>query len=145
MVARWEGEWAVEEWVKWMNAMKRHTFPVIKQVSHEDLTCSMVTVVNTVLCVWMGFPGGSDSKEPACNAGDLGSIPGLGRSPGGGHGNPLHFSCLETPHGQRSLVSYSPCGCKESDITERLSTVYLKVVKRVTLKCSYHKKGMIIT
>ena len=43
----------------------------------------------------LGFPGGSDCKEPACNAGDLGSIPGLGRSPGGGHGNPLQYSCLE--------------------------------------------------
>ena len=40
-------------------------------------------------------PGGSDSKESACNAGDLGSIPELGRSPGGGHGNPLQYSCLE--------------------------------------------------
>ena len=45
----------------------------------------------------MGFPGGSDSKESACNAGDLGSIPGLGRSPGGGHGNPFQYSCLENP------------------------------------------------
>ena len=44
-----------------------------------------------------GFPDGSDGKESACNAGDLGSIPGLGRSPGGGHGNPLHYSCLENP------------------------------------------------
>ena len=42
-----------------------------------------------------GFPGGSAGKESACNAGDLGSIPGLGRSPGGGHGNPLQYSCLE--------------------------------------------------
>ena len=42
-----------------------------------------------------GFPGGSDSKESACNAGDLGSIPGLGKSPGEGHGNPLQYSCLE--------------------------------------------------
>ena len=42
-------------------------------------------------------PGGSDSKESACNAGDLGSIPGLGRSPGGGHDNPLQYSCLENP------------------------------------------------
>ena len=50
-----------------------------------------------------GFPGGSDSKEPACNAKDLGSIPGLGRSPGEGHGNTLQYSCLENPHGQRSL------------------------------------------
>ena len=46
----------------------------------------------------MGFPGGSDGKETACNAGDLGSDPGLGRSPGGGHGNPLQDSCLESPH-----------------------------------------------
>ena len=43
----------------------------------------------------MGFLGGSDSKEYTCNAGDLGSIPGLGRSPGEGHGNPLQLSCLE--------------------------------------------------
>ena len=43
----------------------------------------------------MGFPGGSNSKESACNVGDLGSIPGLGRSPGGGNGNPLQYSCLE--------------------------------------------------
>jgi len=46
---------------------------------------------------YMGFPGGSDGKESTCNAGDLGSIPGLGRSPGGGHANPLQYSCLETP------------------------------------------------
>ena len=58
----------------------------------------------------MGFPGGSDSKESACNAGDLGLIPGLGRPPGGGHGNPLQYSCLENPHGQRSLADYSPIG-----------------------------------
>ena len=43
----------------------------------------------------LGFPGGSDGKESACNAGDLDLIPGLGRSPGGGHGNPLQYSCLE--------------------------------------------------
>ena len=44
-----------------------------------------------------GFPGGSDSKESACNAGDMGSIPGSGVSPGGGNGNPLQCSCLENP------------------------------------------------
>ena len=43
------------------------------------------------------YLGGSDSKESACNVGDLGSVPGLGRSPGGGHGNPLQSSCLENP------------------------------------------------
>ena len=44
-----------------------------------------------------GFPGGSDGKESACNVGDLGLIPGSGRSPGGGHGNWLQYSCLENP------------------------------------------------
>ena len=45
----------------------------------------------------MGFPGGSDSKESACNAGDLGLIPESGRSSGEGNGNPLQYSCLENP------------------------------------------------
>ena len=44
-----------------------------------------------------GFPGDLNSKESACSAGDLDSIPGLGRSPGGGHGNPLQYSCLDNP------------------------------------------------
>ena len=61
-------------------------------------------------------------KNPPANAEDTedkeGLIPGLGRSPGGGHGNLLQYSCLENPHGQRSLVSYSPWGRKESDATE---------------------------
>ena len=82
-----------------------------------------MTYVVTVLCflhvlrVIQSFPGGSDSTEPTRNAGDLGSIPGLGSS-GGGHGNPLQYSCLESPHGQRSLAGYSPWGLKESDMTE---------------------------
>ena len=56
----------------------------------------------------MGLPGSSDGKESACNGGDLGLIPGIERSPGGANGNPLQYSCLENPHGQRSLVGYSP-------------------------------------
>ena len=59
----------------------------------------------------MGFAGGSDSKESACNVGDLGLIPELG-----GHGNPLQYSCLENPQGQRSLADYIPWGCKKSDL-----------------------------
>ena len=51
-------------------------------------------------------------KESACNAGDLGSIPGLGKSPGEGNGNPLQYPCLEKSHGQRSLGGYSPQGRK---------------------------------
>ena len=49
-------------------------------------------------------------------------MPGLERSSGGGHGNPLQYSCLENPHGQKSLVGYSPSGHKELDMTEGLST-----------------------
>ena len=75
------------------------------------------------------FPGGSDSKESFYNVGDLGPSPGLGRSPGGGHSNPLQYSCLENPHGQRSLVGYSSWGCKESDMTEWLSTVEHRNIK----------------
>ena len=48
----------------------------------------------------MGFPGGSDSAESACNVGDPGSIPESGRSPGGGDGLPLQYSCLENPMGR---------------------------------------------
>ena len=65
--------------------------------------------------IQLGFPGGSDGKESASNVGDLGSIP-----PGGGHGNPLQYSYLENPHGQRSLVGYSPWGRKELDATEHI-------------------------
>ena len=60
-------------------------------------------------------------KNPSANAGDVkdeSSIPESGRSPGGGHGNPFQYSCLENPHGQRSLAGYSPWGHKESDTTE---------------------------
>ena len=63
----------------------------------------------------MTFHGSSDSKESTSNAEDLYLIPGWGRSPGGGHGNPFQDSCLEIPHGQRSLAGYSPQGCKESE------------------------------
>ena len=63
--------------------------------------------------VFLGFPRGSDGKESACNEGDLGLIPGLGRSPGGRHGNQLQYSDLEKLHGQRNSW-----GHKELDMTE---------------------------
>ena len=72
-----------------------------------------------------GFPGSSAGKESACNVGDLGLISGLRRSPGGGHGNPLQYSGLENPHGQRNLEGCSQWGRKESDMTEQVSTAYL--------------------
>ena len=66
----------------------------------------------------MGFPGISVVKNPPGNAGDTGLTPGWTRSPGRGHDNPLQYSCLENPHGQRSLVGYSQWDHQESDITE---------------------------
>ena len=63
-------------------------------------------------------------KNLPASAGDIkgtGLIPGSGRSSGEGHGNPLQYSCLENPHGQRSLAGYSPLHRKELDTTERLS------------------------
>ena len=73
--------------------------------------------------IFLGFPGGSDGKESACNMWDLSSTSGLGRSPRGGHGNPFQYSCLENPHEQRSLVGDSPWGHTEWDMTEWLSTL----------------------
>ena len=68
-----------------------------------------------------GLPWWLRHKQSACKVEDLGWIPGLGRSPRG-HGNPLQYSYLENSHGQRYLADYSPWGCKESDMTEWLSS-----------------------
>ena len=67
-----------------------------------------------------GFPGSSDSKECTCNAGDLDSIPELGRSPGEGM-TTLQYSYLENPHEQKSMVGWSPWSHKESGMTEQLT------------------------
>ena len=72
----------------------------------------------------MRFPNGSlgkESAETARDAGDTGSIPESGRSPGREHDNPLQYSCLENPLGQRIMVGYT-WDCKELDMTEWLST-----------------------
>ena len=71
--------------------------------------------------VFLGFPGGSDGKESSCNMGDLGSIPGLGRSTRGEHGNTLQYSCLENPH-DRGAWQATVYGVTELDMTEQLST-----------------------
>ena len=80
----------------------------------------IIQVIVKVLCK-VGFPGGSDSKESACNAGDPGWIPGLGRSPGRREWLPTPVYLTGEIHGQRSLVGYSPWGLKESDMTEWLT------------------------
>ena len=86
--------------------------------------------------VFMGFLVASNGTESTCKAGDLCSILGLGRSPGGGDVNPLQYSCLENPHGQRSLADYSPWGCKESDMAEQLS-----IIQYNTIRYSGHHQG----
>ena len=76
-------------------------------------------------------------KNPPANAGDVrevGSIPGSGRSPGGGHGNPLQYSCLENLLGQRSLAGYNPWGHKELEMTKRLNTAYADCVEYNRIK-----------
>ena len=70
----------------------------------------------------LGFPGGSDGKESACKSRDSGVIPGWGRSPAGGHGNPLPYPCLENPVDRGAWRGYSPRGHQESDTTEQRST-----------------------
>ena len=91
-------------------------------VQHTGCKLTAVNLVKQLsvhlLNILVGFPCVSASKESTCNVGDLGLILGLGSFPGGGHGNPLQYSFLENPHGQKSLVGYSPWGCKELDTTE---------------------------
>ena len=76
-----------------------------------------------VACIW-GFPSSSDGKESACSAGDLGAIPGLERSPGEGHGNPLQISCLENPMDKGAWWATAH-GVTESDMTKQLTLVYI--------------------
>ena len=86
-----------------------------------------------------GFPSGSDSKTSACNAGDLDSIPGSGRSPGEGNGYPLDYSCLENPMDRRAWCS--PWGHKESDMTEQLTFSLHKIICRSYDKHSHSFLG----
>ena len=78
--------------------------------------------LNTMLLIQIVLPWWLSWERICLQYGRPWFDPGLGRSPRGGHGNPLQYSCLENPHGQRSLVGCSPWGRKESDMTERLST-----------------------
>ena len=78
-------------------------------------------IEKTYIYMSLGFPDGSDGKEPACNVGNLGLISGLRRSPEGRHGNPLQYSCLENPWTEEpgGLQSRGP---KELDMIEQLRT-----------------------
>ena len=77
-------------------------------------------ILDYLIPVFLGYPGSSGGKESACSVGDLGLIPGLGRSLAKGNSNPFHYSCPENAR-QRNLVGYSPWDCKKSDMTEQLT------------------------
>ena len=95
----------------------------VKAATHEILDSAVVSFLLTeaseylTTYAWASLVAQMVKNLPAMQE-DPGAIPGLERSPGEGNGNPLQYSCLENPHGQRSLVGYSPWGLKESDTTE---------------------------
>ena len=108
------------------------SWSLLKLMSIESvMPCNHVLLCRPFLLLSSFFPcntvfsSGSAGKEPACSAGDsgdVGSIPESGRSPGEGNSNPLQYTCLENPHGQGSVVGYSPWGDhKESDRAEWLT------------------------
>ena len=101
-------------------------------LQQPPLTCSIFSFLSCLKILYdlltfydylWGFPGSSDSKESADNAGDPGSIPGSGRSPGEGNGNPLHYSCLE--NSMVGVWQATVHGISESDMTEQLTLVRL--------------------
>ena len=96
------------------------------------LACSWYLVLRTKAHYFLilGFPGGSDSKGSACNPRDLGVIPGLGRSSGGGHGNSLQYSCLGNPMDRGAWWAIVHGIAKSRGMTERLSTAHRRQRKR---------------
>ena len=103
------------------------TFLCKKKGEHTPVCCLTLNFRGNITSI--RFPGDSNGEESTCNVGDLGSMPGLGRSPGGGDGNPIQYSCLENPHEQRSLAGNSPWSHKELDTTEWLSTRHIHYVR----------------
>ena len=98
-----------------------HAQPLQKTISQQYFSFSGVKlrIYNS------NFSDGSDSKDSTYNTGDAGSVPGSGRSPGEGKGNSLQYSCLEQPMDRGAWRGYSPCGRKESDMTEQLTLACL--------------------
>ena len=75
--------------------MRRHVFRGDLQIANKHTKRCSISLIIREMNMKKGFPGGSDGKEFACNAGNWGSIPGYGRSTGEGNGNPLQYSCLK--------------------------------------------------
>ena len=112
----WDGLWGrreiflVEKWLANFSASELADSRQCPQHWHSPGVLGLKELASQRLGFELGKNKDQAVKNPPFNVGDLVSIPGLGRSPGGGHGNPLQYSCLENPHGQRSLVGYSAWG-----------------------------------
>ena len=126
--------WFRQSWVpQAFPAMVNDTWHSFSQ--HISFIYAHLKLTECLLCT--GLPQWLSSKESNNNVGDSGSVPGLGRSSGEGHGNPLRYSCLENPHGQRSLAGY---GCKESAHGIAKSRTQLKQLS-IHVLCTKPTKG----
>jgi len=110
-----------------INIIKVHNFIYSRYLDSKDNSMgekkpNFNKFANLGKCITFGLPGGSVGEKSACSVGDMGSITGLGRSPGGKARQGFQYPFLENPRGQRSLGGCSPWGHKDSDMTERLNT-----------------------
>ena len=101
------------QWVFFFSILRSHWRKLC--VYTDTHTYAHIYIALRYSCWFIGLPWWLRCKESACNVGDLGSIPESGRSPGGGHGNPLQYSCLKNSREQRNLTGYSAWGHKELD------------------------------
>ena len=92
--------------------------------------------VDICICRLPQWFSGKESAWKAGDTGDEGSVTQSGRFPGGGHGNPLQYSCQEKSHGQRSLAGCGPWGCKESDMTEAIEYAHTSMCVADPLCCT---------
>ena len=100
-------------WETWVRSLGREA-PLEKEMAAHSRVHYLCYA-----CSWLGFPGGSVGDESACNAGDPGSIPGVGKMPWRREQQPTPVFLPGESRGQRSLVGYSPRGHKELDMTEQ--------------------------
>ena len=108
------------------------------------LTITINPILQQPMMYVLDFPSGSNSNESACNAGDPGSIPGLGKSAREGNGNPIPGFLPREFHGQRSLAGYSPWGHKESDTTERLTHMMRVLLSSLCCMWENYSTGMLV-
>ena len=134
-VGRWGGHANSEVYKLWKSNCWSQK-PGRQQVALTQIIChhSLLTLTLPRASLVAQMVG----KESACNAGDLGSFSGLERSPGGRHGSPFQYSCLENPHGQRSLAGYSPCGHKEPADTFIFTLIFLTLFYISQYRCYAH-------